>query len=298
MQIIDPHHHLWDLERHDYPWLRPETRHPAGDLSLICQSYRLDDFLFDAAGLELVKSVHLQAEVDRRDTVAETAWLQAIADAPGSRGFPHGIVGFADLADPKVEATLEQHCRHANMRGIRYLLNYEAGAPLYCATERGDWLRDPQWREGYALLARYGLSFDLQIFWQQMADALDLAQTFPDTQIILNHTGMPRKRDPDYLTAWRRGMRTLARTPNVAAKISGLNMFHHDWTAELIRPFVLDTIEIFGVERCMFASNFPVDKLHADYRAIWQAFDQITADFSEPERRALFHDNAARFYRL
>jgi predicted TIM-barrel fold metal-dependent hydrolase len=298
MQIIDPHHHLWDLERHDYPWLRPETPHPAGDLTPICQSYRLDDFLFDAAGLELVKSVHLQAEVDRRDTVAETAWLQAIADAPESRGLPHGIVAFADLADPRVEATLERHRQYANLRGIRYILNYEAGEPLYCATGRGDWLRDPQWRTGYALLGKFGLSFDLQIFWQQMHDALDLARAFPETQIILNHTGMPRKRDPDYLNAWRNGMRTLAAAPNVAAKISGLAMFHHDWTPEAIRPFVLDTIDIFGTDRCMFASNFPVDKLHADYRALWQAFDQITADLPSGERRKLFHDNAERFYRL
>jgi predicted TIM-barrel fold metal-dependent hydrolase len=298
MRIIDPHHHLWDLDRHDYPWLRPETPHPAGDLTPICQSYRLDDFLADAAGLELEKSVHLQAEIDRSDPVKETAWLQAVADEPGSRGFPHGIVAFADLADPKVEATLERHCRYANMRGIRYILNYEAGEPLYCATDRGDWLRDAQWRKGYALLAKYGLSFDLQIFWQQMADALDLARTFPDTQIILNHTGMTRKRDRAYVESWRNGMRTLAAAPNVAVKISGLSMFHHDWTPALIRPFVLDTIEIFGVERCMFASNFPVDKLHADYRAIWRAFGQITANFSEPERRALFLYNAARFYRL
>jgi len=93
-------------------------------------------------------------------------------------------------------------------------------------------------------------------------------------------------------------MRTLAAAPNVAAKISGLNMFHHDWTPTMIRPFVLDTIDIFGVDRCMFASNFPVDKLHADYAAIWQAFDQITAGFSEAQRRKLFHDNALRFYRL
>jgi predicted TIM-barrel fold metal-dependent hydrolase len=298
MQIIDAHHHLWDLERHDYPWLRPETPHPAGDLTPICQSYRLDGFLFDAVGLELVKSVHLQAEIDRRDTVAETAWLQAIADAPDSFGFPHGIVAFADLADPMVEETLGRHCRYANMRGIRYILNHEADAPLYCATERGDWLLDPQWRKGYSQLRKHGLSFDLQIFWQQMADALDLAQTFPDTQIILNHTGMTRKRDPNYVEAWRSGMRTLAAASNVAAKISGLVMFHHDWTVETIRPFVLDTIEIFGVERCMFASNFPVDKLHADYAAIWQAFDRITADFSADERGALFHDNAARIYRL
>ncbi|MGH6919283.1 MAG: amidohydrolase family protein [Geminicoccaceae bacterium] len=298
MQIIDPHHHLWDLERHDYPWLRPETAHPAGDLAPICQSYRLEDFLFDAAGLELVKSAHLQAEIDRRDTVAETAWLQAIADAPDSRGFPHGIVAFADLADPKVEATLERHCRYPNMRGIRYLLNYEAGLPLYCATERGDWLRDPQWRKGFGLLARYGLSFDLQIFWQQMADALDLARAFPDTQVILNHTGMPRKREPAYVEAWRNGMGTLAAAPNVAVKISGLGMFHHDWTAETIRPFVLDTIEIFGVERCMFASNFPVDKLASDYANIWRAFEEITTGFAPEERRALFYDNAARLYRL
>ena len=177
-----------------------------------------------------------------------------------------------------VEAVLEQHCGHANMRGIRYILNYEAGEPLYCAAERGDWLRDPQWRSGFALLGRYGLSFDLQIFWQQMADARDLARAFPDTQIILNHTGMPRKREPDYVEAWRNGMRTLAAAPNVAAKISGLSMFHHDWTPALIRPFVLDTIEIFGAGRCMFASNFPVDRLHAEYRAIWQAFDGITAE--------------------
>ena len=298
MQIIDPHHHLWDLEQHDYPWLRPENPHPAGDLTPICQSYRLDEFLADAAGLELVMSVHLQAEIDRSDRVAETAWLQALADAPGSRGCPHGIVAFADLADPKVEATIERHCGYANVRGVRYILNYEAGAPLYCATGRGDWLRDPQWRRGYALLGKYDLSFDLQIFWQQMPDALDLARTFSDTQIILNQTGMPRKRDPSYVESWRNGMRTLAAAPNIAAKVSGLGMFHHDWTPELIRPFVLDTIEIFGTDRCMFASNFPVDKLHADYHAIWRAFDRITADFSQAERRALFHDNAARFYRL
>ena len=93
-------------------------------------------------------------------------------------------------------------------------------------------------------------------------------------------------------------MRTLAERPNIAAKISGFGMFDHDWTEGSIRPLVLDTIAIFGIERCLFASNFPVDKLHGGYDAIWCAFDQITADFSEDERRQLFHDNAARFYRL
>ena len=298
MKIVDAHHHLWDLEANRYPWLSPKTRHPAGDLTPLCQSYRLADFLADARNQELAKSVHLQAEIDHADAVRETAWLQQIADDPGSGGFPHAIVAFADPADPEVEAVLEGHARHPNLRGIRYLLNYEEGAPLFCATTRGDWMRDRQWRQGYALLEKYRLSFDLQIYWQQMADAADLARAFPNIQLILNHTGMPRSRDPDYVAGWRHGMRTLAKAPNVAAKISGLAMFHHGWTPAVIRPFVLDTIEIFGVERCLFASNFPVDKLQSSYDALWSAFDRITGDFSEPERQALFHDNAIRYYRL
>jgi predicted TIM-barrel fold metal-dependent hydrolase len=296
MQIIDAHHHLWDLERHDYPWLKPTTRHPAGDLTPICRSYRLEDFLEDARNQEVVKSVHLQAAM--ADPVQETAWLQELADRPGSGGFPHGIVAFADLAVPGVEAVLERQCAHPNVRGIRFMLNYVEGDPLYCMTSRRDWMGDLQWRQGYALLEKYELSFDLQIYHHQMADAAALAARHPGIQMMLNHTGLPVRRDPEYLDAWRAAMRTLAERPNIAAKISGLGMFEPGWTADSIRPLVLDTIDIFGVERCLFASNFPVDRLASGYDAIWRAFDRITADFSGDERRALFHDNAARFYRL
>jgi predicted TIM-barrel fold metal-dependent hydrolase len=296
MQIIDAHHHLWDLERHYYPWLANPIPHPAGDLEPLRQSYRLSDFLEDARNQDLVKSVHLQAAM--ADPVQETAWLQSLADDPAGRGFPHAIIAFADLADPGVEAALEQHCRYPNVRGIRFMVNHIEDKPLYCMTSRGDWLRDPPWRRGYALLEKYRLSFDLQVCCHQMADAAELAGAFPGIQVILNHAGLPHRRDPDYVESWRRGMRTLAERPNVAAKISCLAMFDHDWTAESIRPFVLDTIAIFGVERCMFASNFPVDRLHSDYDAIWSAFDRVTAEFSDSERRALFHDNALRFYRL
>ena len=271
--------------------------HPAGDLTPICRNYLLADFLADAAGLELVKSVHVQAEIDRADPVAETAWLQAIADDPASGGFPHGIVAFADLADPAVEQTLEAHCRHANMRGIRYLLNHEAGLSVGNAADR-DWLADPRWQRGYAMLRKHGLSFDLQIFWPQMAAAAELAQSFPDTPVILNHTGMPRLTTPEYLAGWRAGLKRLAEAPNVSAKISGLAMWQHGWTVATIRPLVQDVIEAFGPERCLFASNFPVDRLHKTYAQIWQAFDQITADFSATERQMMFHDNALRLYRL
>ena len=296
MRIIDAHHHLWDLELNHYPWLRPETRHPAGDLTPICRSYRLSDFLEDARHQDLAASVHLQAAMAH--PLAETAWLQSLADAPGSHGFPHAIVAWADLADPAVEQLLERHCTHPNVRGIRFMLNYLPGEPLYCMTDRPDWLADPQWLAGFALLERYHLSFDLQIYPHQMADAAALAARHPGIQLLLNHAGLPIRRDAPYLADWRAALRTLAALPHVAAKISGLGMFEPDWTAASIRPLVLDTIAIFGIERCLFASNFPVDKLANDYDTIWQAFDQITADFSEDERQKLFHDNAAHFYRL
>jgi predicted TIM-barrel fold metal-dependent hydrolase len=105
-------------------------------------------------------------------------------------------------------------------------------------------------------------------------------------------------RDADGIAGWRKGMRELASCPNVAVKISGLGMTDHKWTMESIRPFVLETIEIFDVERCLFASNFPVDKLFGDYRSLWSAYDEITRKFSVGERSALFHDNALRVYRL
>jgi predicted TIM-barrel fold metal-dependent hydrolase len=131
-----------------------------------------------------------------------------------------------------------------------------------------------------------------------MADAAGLAQAHPETLIILDHAGMPVDRDEAGIRTWRQGMRALAAVPNVVSKISGLGAFDWRWSADSIRPFVLETIEIFGVSRCMFASNFPVDKLYSDFDSLYAAFHSITRDFSPDEKRRLFHDNAERYYRL
>ena len=298
MQIVDAHHHLWDLGKLHYPWLAEPIDHPMGDYAAIRRNYLIGDFRADAAGQGLVKSVHVQAEVDHADPVAETAWLQAVADDPASGGLPSGIVAYADLASPEVDGVLERHCSHANMRGIRDMLNFEPDTPRFCFAARGDLMQDPGWRAGYARLRAHGLSFDLQLWWQQMADAARLAADFDDIQMILNHTGMPRLFDPDYLAGWRRGMRELAAAPNVAVKISGLCMFDRGWSTDSIRPFVEHTIECFGVDRCMFASNFPVESLMSSYDSLWDAFSEITRDYSETERAKLFHDNAVRIDRL
>ncbi len=298
MRFIDAHHHLWDLEKHVYPWLSKPVDHIAGEYDAIRKSYLIGDFLADAGGEELVKSVHVEAAFDPAgDPVEETAWLQSLADDPASRGIPHAIVAFADLAAADVEETLARHRAHANMRGIRYMLNH-GPEPKLCFAPRGDLMGDSAWRAGLALLPRYGLSFDLQIWPWQMVEAAALARDFPNLQFILNHAGMPHGQGPEAFERWRRGMAKLAEAPNIAVKISGLGMLHHGATAEAIRPFVLETLEAFGAGRCMFASNFPVDKLRGAYGDLWAAYRAATADLSDDERRRLFHDTAARVYRI
>ncbi|MBI4305216.1 MAG: amidohydrolase family protein [Chloroflexi bacterium] len=298
MQIADPHHHLWDLEKHVYPWLKEPVDHFAGDYSAIRKTYLVKDFLADAKGLDLVKSVHLQAEFDHRDDpVKETAWLQSVHDDPVSRGFPHASVAFADLGAPNVEDVLARHCEYPIMRGIRQILNY-ADEPRLRFTHRGDLMSDKQWRAGYRLLAKFRISFDLQVWPWQLVEGARLAKDIPEVPVILNHTGLPIHRDRSGIDMWTRGMRELASAPHVSVKISGLGMFKRDFTAEDIKPFVLDTIDIFGAERCMFASNFPVDKLASSYAHLWESYDTITSRFTPAERQGLFHDNAVRYYRL
>jgi predicted TIM-barrel fold metal-dependent hydrolase len=294
--IVDPHHHLWDLERFSYPWLsaRPLPASVAGDVAPIAKSYLLDDYLADTANQNVVKSVHVDAGFDPSQPVEETRWLQSIAD---QRGFPHGIAARAELHRPDVEAMLAAHCQFPNVRGIRHIVNWHPD-PAKTYVTRADFLTDSAWLRGFALLKRYNLSFDLQLYPSQMADAAALAAAHSDTTIVLNHAGMPVDRDGEALSLWRTGMRALAAQPNVWVKISGLGMVDWRWTENSIRPFVLDTIEIFGPDRCMFASNFPVDKLYSSFDALYGAFEGIVSDFSIDERRRLFCDTALAVYRI
>ena len=294
--IIDPHHHLWDLRRNKYPWLqeRPVRLRVEGDVSPIARDYLLDDYLADARNQNVLKSVHVESGWDPSNPVGETAWLQRLAD---KHGFPHGIVAHAKLDAPDVERVLEAHAAYRNVRGIRHVVNWHPD-PVKTYVDRPDLIRTGAWRRGFGLLQRFSLSFDLQLYPAQMHDAAVLAHAYPDVAIILNHAGMPVDRDAQGLDLWRRGMRELAAAPNVAVKISGLGIGDWRWTVKSIRPFVLETIEAFGVARCMFASNFPVDKLWSDFDVLYAAFREITQPFSEEERRQLFHDNAVRYYRL
>jgi predicted TIM-barrel fold metal-dependent hydrolase len=296
LPIVDAHQHFWDLQRNYLPWLCDEEPIPFryGDYGALRRDYLPPDYLRDAAGHNVVRTVYVETEWDPGDFVGETRWLQEIIAATG---FPHAIVAGARLDDPEVEAVLAGHTAFPQVRGIRHKPRAVA-APADVRTGAPGSMGDPAWRRGYALLEKYGLSFDLQTPWWHLAEAAALARDFPNTQIILNHTGLPADRTPEGLAGWRAAMQTVAAAPNVALKISGLGQPGQPWTVAANRPIVRDAIAIFGVDRCMFASNFPVDGLCADFDTIFSAFKAIVADLTPAAQSSLFCANALRFYRL
>jgi predicted TIM-barrel fold metal-dependent hydrolase len=291
-KIVDAHHHLWQLsDGYKYPWLQQLPRTPGmlGSLAPIERDYLPADYRADTAGYDLVHSVHIEAVP--ADAVAETRWLHGIAG-----NVPSAIVARVELNAPDAERVIAEHRHFAKVRGIRHIVNWHSN-PAYSFTP-ADLLLDEAWQAGFALLKKYELSFDLQLYPCQMQEAAKLARRYPETLLILNHTGMPVDRDADGIALWRSGMKALAACDNVVVKISGLGMVDHRWTADSIRPFVLESIALFGAGRAMFSSNFPVDKLYSSFDELYGAFEAIVHAFTEAEKSALFHDNAIRFYRI
>jgi predicted TIM-barrel fold metal-dependent hydrolase len=297
MQVVDPHIHLWDIERLHYPWIVKPGRNFMGPYEPLRKTHGMAEFMADAQGIDVLKVVHVDAAHDASNPLAETQWLQSVADTAESNGMPNGIVAYADLSLPDVETLLAAHAAHPNVRGIRQTLNVHHD-PLFDYVGR-HFMRESQWRKGFALLSQYQLSFDMQLYPAQMLEAAQLASEHGATTCIINHNGMFVDRSSvEGWRLWRDGMRALAACPNICVKISGHGMIDHSWTIESLRPYVLETIATFGVERCMFASNFPVDRLYGTYAGVWQAYAAIVAGATDAEKQALFRSNAERVYRI
>ena len=292
LKVVDPHIHLWDLSTGLYPGLETPSTGFIGSNAPIARSYLLDEFLGEGGTtVEVIKAVHVEAFPT--DPLAETRVIQSVAD---TSPIPLAIVANTDLSAAAAEALLERHAAFPVLRGIRQVLNRHP-VSLYNYVAR-DFMRDPAWQHGFKLLRKFGLSFDMQLYPHQFAEAAAVATANPDTPIIINHAGMWADRDLAGWRTWRDGLRLLAARPNISVKISGLGMFDHGFSAESLRPLVLETIDAFGTERAMFASNFPVDKLFSDYHTLWAAYAAIVAGCSEAEQVALFRGNAERIYRL
>lgn len=290
--IVDAHQHFWAPDVHYYPWLNDEPPIPFryGDYRSIRRRYLPPDYLADAAPIRVEKTVYVETEWDPRDPVGEMRYVEGMRR---KHGLPTVAVAQAWLDHDDAPRVLEQQAAFDFVRSVRHKprANPAPGGPA------GGTL-DVKWRAGYAALARNGLRFDLQTPWWHLAEAARLAADFPGTTIILNHTGLPADRSDEGIAGWKRAMATLAACPNVAVKISGLGQRAQPWTVAANRDIVRTVIDLFGVARCMFASNFPVDSLCASFATIFGGFRDIVADLPADAQRALFRDNAIRIYAM
>ena len=300
LPIVDAHHHLWDLEGPlRYPWLSPapgQHEHSyMGNNTALRRTYLPPEYKRDCALHNVVATVHVEAECDRSMQVAETRWVSAMA---AKHGMPSAIVAHAWIDEPNADEILDQHKAFPLVRGIRTKPIIGTGPGDTSVRGRPRSLQDSKWRQGLSLLEKHDLSWDLRVPFWHLEEAAEVVREHPRLRVALNHTGYALHRTPEGLAIWRRGMEALAACPNVWCKISALNIADQPWTLAANKPIILDAIRIFGTNRCMFASNFPVDGLKGSWDYIFSQFKAATAHLPEADRRRLFAGTAIAFYRL
>lgn len=291
--IIDAHHHIW--RQAHLPWLAgPMLPRIFGPYEPIRRDYSIEEYLDDIRRTAVEKSVYVQANWPPGDAEKEVAWVQQISE---ESGWPHGIVGYADMMVDDVRPALDALARYPLMRGIRMQLHWHEN-PQYRFAKRADLAEDEKFRGNFQWLPDYGFSFDLQVFASQMEGAARLAADFPKVNFILQHAGMLEDLSDEGKGRWRAGTRQLAAQPNVYSKLSGLGTFIHRNDPEHIAFIVRETVGLFGADRCLFGSNFPIEKLWTDYPSLVAAFRTTVAPYTLGEQADMLHDVAARVYRL
>lgn len=297
--MVDAHHHLWDLARGRYPWLQQDYDPKAfflGDYTDLRQDFLPADYRRVSAGCQVVATVHVEAERDRSEQVAETGWLREQHDR---HGLPHAIVAHAWLDRPETGERLLQHLECPLVRGIRSK-PVTSSTPETRESVRGrpGTMQDERWLRGVALMERHGLSWDLRVPWWHLEEAAQVAAAFPRLPIVLNHHGFAWDRSEAGLQRWRQAMQVLARQPNVHVKLSEFGLRDRPWVEAENARIVRETLEIFGPQRCMFASNFPVAGLRIGFIPLVQAMWRMLAHLPADQQRAVMAGNALHFYRI
>jgi predicted TIM-barrel fold metal-dependent hydrolase len=294
--LIDAHHHLWDLKKNPYPWLQ-EANEPyffMGNYDALKKNYLWPDYEKDSSAHNVIATVHCEAEWSRDDQVGETMWLSEMHQRIGH---PSAIVAHAWFHTDNSEEILARQAAFPLVKGIRSK-PVTAASPNTMQSKLPGSMQDPKWLEGFARLEKYQLSWDLRVPYWHLAEAAEVAAMFPQTPIVLNHTGFPWDRSAEGLAAWRKAMEAIAKCPNVWLKVSEFGLKDKPWNYEDNKAIVLEALSIFGIHRCMFASNFPVASLRIDYNTLVTSVAQMISDFTPKEQADFFVNNAAKFYCL
>ena len=295
MKKIDPHHHLWDLKLNKNPWLTDKNskNDVLGNFDAIRKTYDWESYIADIKALNIVKTVFVQAGWDSNDPCGETQW---VSELPDSKKYLQAVVGFCDLSNPNAQSILAEQAEHKKLRGIRQIIARSDDPNIsQCGI---NYLEDPTWRKQYALLEKYDLSFDAQIFPHQVDSFIKLAKKHPNIPVVVEHCGMPLFAATDDFSYWKGQLEKLAQLPNTSLKISGIGMLTKKCSLDIFSPIVETCIHAFTPERCMFASNFPVDGLYYTMTELYHTFETLVKNYSLAEQQALFYDTANQVYRL
>ena len=274
--VIDSHQHFWQVGRFDYPWM-------SSDLGVLYRDYVPEDLkpILEANGIE--KTILVQAS----NSVEESWWLLDLAQA---HEFIAGVVGWVDLTSPNVTAQLHELTGHPKFKGVRHLVESEPA---------DDWLIQPAVLLGLRELARYGLSYDLLVHTRHLNYVPQVVESCPELAFVIDHLAKPPVAKNE-IDEWSQALKPVAEYSNVHCKLSGLvtEASWSSWQTEDLRPFVSVALELFGPERLIFGSDYPVCLLAASYDRVLDAFQEILKNLSDADREQIFSKNAARFYRL
>ncbi len=291
--MIDAHFHIW--RQADLPWLMgPMQPRIFGPYEPIRRDYEIEEYLADAAGSGITGAVYVQANWAPARALDE---VRFVAESAKRAEFPVGIVAHADLLAEDIRPALDALAREPSMRGVRMQLHWHEN-PLYRFASGPELARDPVLQRNVARLGDYGWSFDLQVFAEQMAGAAELAAACPKVTFVLQHAGMLEDLSEAGIAEWRSGMMLLARQPNVVSKLSGLGTFLRRNDPAHIAFILAETVAMFGASRCLFGSNFPIEKLWTSHADLISAHRAAAASLPEAEQAQIFAGTARQTYKL
>jgi predicted TIM-barrel fold metal-dependent hydrolase len=279
-RIVDTHQHLWDLNRFRLPWVQKD--------SPLARSYVMQDYLQATNGLNVVKAVYMEVDVDPKQQVAEAEYILDICRQ--GKTPTAGAVISGRPASAEFRQYLQRFKGNRYLKGVRQVLHVPATPAGYCLSA--------DFQRGLRVLDEMGLSYDVCMRHGELPDALKLVESLPNLRFILDHCGNPDLLAKDN-TAWRRNIERLAQCKNLVCKVSGIVAGAREkWTADDLAPFINHVMDSFGPNRVMFGGDWPVCTLRATYRQWVEALRSIVRNRSAENQRKLFHDNAAAFYAL
>ena len=296
IEIIDAHHHFWDLNQNYYPFLsnKIDENFFLGDYELIRKNYLPTDYVSDSKEHNIIGTIHCEAEWDRNDQVGETRWLENLSK---KNKFPNAIVAHAWFHKKNSEEIIEKQASFDMVKGIRSKPITKLSPNSDDLTGEGS-MQDINWRNGLKLLEKYNLNYDLRIPNWHLEEAIEIVRLIPNTKVIINHAGFPWDRTKQGMEYWRKGIKLMSLEPNTFIKLSEFGVKDKDWNYSQNEQIIKELIDLFSPQRCMFASNFPVSKIKISFRDLYNNYKKIVKSFSSDEKKWLFAKTASEVYNL